>query len=81
MSNGMVFTGEGVTLYQLSAARSAIKLEKIGMKHSSGRSVRKHWALQLGLKANAKADEVIETLTKKIDGIKANLKPEEVQTF
>lgn len=46
---------------QARAAIGAIKLEKLGMKHSRG-SVRKHWAVKLGLKPTAKADAVIAAI-------------------
>ena len=58
---------EAVNLFQLIAVKSAIKLEALGMKHSSGRSVRKMWAVHLGLKPSAKADEVIAAIQSKID--------------
>lgn len=57
-------------LYTLLAARAAVKLERIGMRHSSGRSVRKHWALILGFKSNATHDVVIEALTAEVRKIK-----------
>lgn len=43
------------------AAIGAIKLEKRGLKHSRG-SVRKHWAIKLGLKQTAKHDAVIAAI-------------------
>lgn len=68
----VINTPEGIRLYQLAAARGAIRLEKVGLKHSSGRSVRKHWALHLGLKANAKADVVLAKIQDEIDKIQAD---------
>ena len=56
-----------VPVFQLLQWKYAIKLEQKGMRHSSGRSVRKHAAVSLGLKPNAKADWVIQ----KIDQILA----------
>lgn len=56
-----------VSRFQLLAWRGAVKLEKAGMKHSSGRSVtamlRKHY----GLKRNAPHDEVLACLQKELD--------------
>lgn len=59
----------GISLFQLMAAMSAIKLEKLGLKHSRG-SVRKHWALHCGLGANAKHDVVLAAMQKKVDELK-----------
>jgi len=52
----------GTAGFQLLQWKYAIRMEQRGMRHSSGRSVRKHAALALGLKANAKADEVIAAI-------------------
>lgn len=57
----------GISLFNIKTAMSAIRLEAMGMKHSSGRSVRKHWAEQLGLGARAKADVVLAEMQKKCD--------------
>ena len=71
MSSGIVIDRpNGIALFQYKAQRSAIKLEKIGLKHSRG-SVRKHVALMLGLKATAKCDVVIEALDVKIKELEA----------
>lgn len=59
------------TSFQLIAAKGAVKLEALGMKHSSGRSARKCWALQLGLKANATHNAVIAALQQAIDSANA----------
>lgn len=48
-----------MTIFQLIQWRAAIRLEARGMRHSSGKSVRKFAALKLGLPANAKAEVVI----------------------
>lgn len=37
-----VLTGEGITFFHIAAQMSAIKLEGIGLRHSSGRSVLAH---------------------------------------
>lgn len=52
-------------LFSLLAAKSAIKLEKLGLKHSRG-SVRQHWARHLGLSTRAKHDQVIAAIEAKI---------------
>lgn len=69
MSNGVICTGNGVTLFQLLAVKSAIKLESVGLKHSGG-SVRKRWAAQLGLKPRAPHADFITALEKKIAELK-----------
>ena len=76
--SGTMCVGAGVTVFQLLAVKGAIKLEKLGMKHSSGKSIRKMWALQLGLKANAKHDEVIAAIEKKLEEVRATLKPGDI---
>lgn len=48
--------------YQLLAWRSAIHLETKGMRHSSGRSARKHVAGLMGLQPSAKAELVIAVI-------------------
>ena len=68
----VIDTPDGIHLFKLLSARGAIRLEKLGMKHSSRRSVRKNWALHYGLKANAKADLVLEKIQAEIDKIKAD---------
>lgn len=59
MSGGIVASGPvGTRIFQLLAVKSALNLEKIGLRHSRG-SVRKAWALHYGLKPSAKCDVVI----------------------
>ncbi len=56
-----------VSIFQLIQFKAAIKLEKLGMKHSSGRSVSAHAKKLLGLPRNTSHDEVIakiETILK-----------------
>lgn len=43
-----VFTGSGVRAFQLIAVKSAIKLEQLGLRRSSG-SVRLRWARHFGM--------------------------------
>jgi hypothetical protein len=52
-------------LFSLLAAKSAIKLEKLGLKHSRG-SVRQHWARHLGLNTRARPDQVIAAIEAEI---------------
>lgn len=61
----IICTGDGIAIFQLLAVRGALRLEKLGMK-SSGGSIRKGWALRLGLKANAKHDEVIAEIERRL---------------
>jgi len=55
-----------IMTFSLIQLRAAIRCEKVGMKHSSGRSARKRAALWLGLKANTPHDEVIAAITKEL---------------
>lgn len=59
-----------VSLFQLIAAKHAIKLEKLGIHHSTGRLARKSWALFLGLKQNANHDIVVAEIDKILASIK-----------
>lgn len=79
--SGTICTGNGVTVFQLLAVKGALRLESIGLKHSSGRSLRKFWALQMGLKANAKVEQVLEAIEKKLAEVRAQLKPGEIEAF
>lgn len=66
-NNGHIAEGaEAVSMFQLIAVKSAIKLEMLGMTHSGG-SVRKRWAIHLGLKPTTKGDAVIAVIQAKID--------------
>lgn len=75
MSGGFIVTGKDGSgpggLFQMHAVRSALRLEKLGMK-SRGGSIRKGWAIKLGLKPNAKIDEVIAAIDKRLEEIKAH---------
>lgn len=62
----IIDTPEGIARVQLVAVRGALKLEKLGMK-SRGGSIRKGWAVRLGLKASAKHDEVIAEITRRLE--------------
>lgn len=64
---GMVFsTPEAINRFQLAAVKSALKLEKVGLK-SRGGSIRKGWAIKLGMKQNAKIDDVIAKVQELLD--------------
>ena len=63
----IIVTGaDDIARVQLVAVRGALKLEKLGMK-SRGGSIRKGWAVRLGLKASAKHDEVIAEITRRLE--------------
>ncbi len=51
-NGGFVATGDGVRLYQMLAQRSALKLEILGLRHSSGRSIYAHIKRTYGLKGS-----------------------------
>lgn len=53
--------------FTLAAAKGAIKMESRGLKHSSGKSVRKHYALLLGIKPGTKAEIVMDEIQKRLD--------------
>jgi len=53
-------------LYFLLAQRGAVKLEKVGMKHSTGKSIRLHMCKVLGIKQNSTHDQVLEAIEAKI---------------
>jgi hypothetical protein len=65
----MTFTGKGVDYFILCSQIGAIKLEALGMRHSSGRSVTAHCKRIYGLKGSrekvlaameAKREEMLE---------------------
>ena len=58
-------------LYHFAMWRGAVRLESVGLRHSSGRSVRKFVALQLGMRPGAKSETVIAELDKRIAAIHA----------
>lgn len=76
MSNGFIVTGKDgsgpMGLFQLMAVRGALRMEKLGMKHSKLGKIRKPWAIKLGLKANASYDEVIAEIERRLADIKEN---------
>lgn len=52
---------------RLMALKQAVKLESYGMKHSSGKSMRRMAARELGLVANSSHDCVIGALNREIE--------------
>lgn len=63
-----VIEGEGqIAIARLMALKQAVRLESIGMRHSSGKSMRKVACLELGLVRNASYDSVIGALAKEIE--------------
>jgi hypothetical protein len=56
-----------IPLWQLLQWKAAIRLERLGMKHSSGRSVRKHAAEALGMRPMAPASAVLSRIQALID--------------
>lgn len=55
------------TLFQLIQYRAAIRLEAVGMKHSSGRSARKAACLELGLPVRSDSMVVLIQLKAEIE--------------
>lgn len=64
----IVIEGEQqVALARLMTLKQAVRLEATGMRHSSGKSMRKIAAQELGMARNASFDDVIGRLAKEID--------------
>lgn len=74
-SGAITVTGEDIAIFQLLAVRGALKLEKAGLK-SRGGSIRKGWALRLGLKPGAKHDEVIAEINRRVEAAKPTVNKE-----
>jgi hypothetical protein len=65
-----------VAIARLITLKAAVRLEATGMKHSSGKSMRKVACRELGLRASTKHDDVIGALSKEIDKrVRATQKP------
>lgn len=60
----------GIAICQLLALKGAIRLESIGMKHSSG-ALRPRWAAKLGLKPRDSHAKYIETIEARVKEIEA----------
>lgn len=56
-----------IALARLMTLKQAVRLESTGMRHSSGKSMRKVACAELGLARNTSYDDVIGTLAKEID--------------
>jgi hypothetical protein len=69
----IINTPEGIKYVQMAAAKGAIRLEKLGMRHSKIGSVKNAWAKHLGMRPRATHDEVIAELEKRMQKIKDNL--------
>lgn len=63
VANWRIAVMDKVARFQLLAARGAIKLEAIGMRHSSGRSARTFYAKLLGMKPRSSHKQVIMRIT------------------
>jgi len=61
-----ISTPEGIARLQLISVRGALKLEALGMK-SRGGSLRKPWAVRLGLKPSTSREALIAHLTALIE--------------
>lgn len=68
---GTIATGTGVTVVRLLSVRLALGAEARGMQLTRGPKIRKGWALNMGLKANASYDDVIAAVEKRL----AELRP------
>ena len=55
-----------ISRFQLVALRGAVKLEKAGMRHSSGKRASVAAKALLGLPKGAKLDQVLEALDAKL---------------
>lgn len=60
-------TPEQINTFHLIQLKQAVKLEGLGMIHSSGKSVTAHAKKMLGLPAGASREKVMETLEDRID--------------
>jgi hypothetical protein len=58
----IINTPEGIRYFQMAAAKGAIRLEKLGMRHSKIGSVKALWARHLGMSPRVKHDVVIAKL-------------------
>lgn len=66
--------------FRMAQLRAAVKLEKIGMKHSSGRSVTAMAKRELGMKRSATHEQVIAVLEREIAAVKRALDAGETTT-
>jgi hypothetical protein len=69
MEEAMIFDKlSDIRYMRLASVIAAIRLESKGLKHSKG-SVRKRWALHLGMGARAKHQDVIDRLRAEMDDL------------
>ena len=52
-------TPHAISYFQLATVKGALKLESKGMRHSRLGTIRKGWAIRLGLKPSTKYPELI----------------------
>ena len=67
MQATVIETPEQVATARLMVLKQAVRLESVGMRHSSGRSMRKIACAELGLRLNTSYDDVVGALAKEID--------------
>ena len=60
------FTGSGVEVYRLTVAKSAVRLEAVGLRVRRGRKVTPQIAVELGLGPRAKPAVVLEAIEKRL---------------
>lgn len=58
-----------IEFFRLLQIRGMLKLEKVGMTHSSGLRIRPRVCRELGLKARDSYDKFIEEVQKRIDAM------------
>lgn len=63
---GVISSPDQIARYQLMTVRAMLKLEKLGMRHSSG-PIRPMWAPKLGLRPRDSYDKFINALTERIE--------------
>jgi hypothetical protein len=73
-----VLTGSGVRYAQLASAKGAIRLEKLGLRHSRlGRNgLKRSWAKHYGMSARSSHDAVIARIQEEMDAIFENKQEE-----
>lgn len=67
-SHPIVIEGEAqIAIARLMTLKQAVRLEATGLRHSSGKSMRRVACVELGLRPNTNYDDVIGSLAKEID--------------
>lgn len=67
VGGAIIITGEDIGTAQLMSLKGAVHLEASGMRHSSGKSMRKAVCRKLGLRLSTSHDDVIGALNREID--------------